>query len=229
VAETPDPERLRDAVQGSLLAVSGLYRVRRNGDLQYDGVRPEGGWAAHGYFSRRLSMLDEGQWVRLLLWKRRWLSPDGAHTCHSRPPEEILSLGCCALIVVVKLWPWLNGEEGVHTSPEVVPEMEGRVHPRTVERWLHRMLPRALEIEQAIRRAVMERCEPRPVERLFPTGLSPPLGLLRRRWRDPPAVATLWRALAVLLVGAIELSVPASLLLAEARGRCGTPGRPSLL
>ena len=225
---TVDEERLRDAVQGSLLAVSGLYRVRHDGDLQFNGVRPDGGWDAHGYFSRRLWMLVDGRPIRRRLWKRRWLSPDGGSTCHSRPPEDIPSLGCCSLIVVLKLWSALDGDGGTHTCREVLAELEDHVHPRTVERWLRRALAHALELQQAVRRAVIERCEPRPVERLFPTGLSPPERLLRRRWRDPPVVAILWRALAVLLVGAIELAVPASLLLAEARGRCGTPGSSSL-
>ena len=222
---TLEIEYLRDAAQGSLLAASGLYRVRHGGDLQYDGVRPAEGWNAHGYFSRWLWMLLDGQPIRKRLWKQRWLSPDGQHTVHSRPPEDIPSLGFCSLIVVLKLWAGLDGGKGLHNSDDVLPSMQGQIHERTVERWLHRALPHALKIEQATRRAVMERCEPRPVERLFPTGLSPPAGLLRRRWRDPSAVATLWRALAVILVGAIELGIPLSLLLAEARGRCGTLGR----
>jgi hypothetical protein len=226
VTGTVDEGRLREAMQGSLLAVTGLYRVRRNGDLQYDGVRPDGGWDAHGYFPRRLWMLVVGRPVQHRLWKRRWLAPDGASTCHSRPPEDVPSLGSCTLIVVLKLWSWLDGGEGLHACREVLPELEGHVHARTVERWFRRILPQALELQQATRRAVIDRCEPRPIERLFPTGLSPPVGLVNRRWRDPSPVGTLWRALAVLVVGAVELAIPASLLLAEARGRCGTPGRP---
>ena len=224
-----DAERLRDVVRGSLVAVSGLYRVRSDGDLQYDGVRPDGGWDAHGYFLRLLWMLSDGKLVRRRLWKQRWLQPDEGRTCHSRPPEDIPSLGCCSLIVVLKLWSLLDGDDGCHNSgDEVVPELRGHVDARTVERWLHRALPHALELQQAALRALIERCEPRPVERLFPTGLSPPRGLLHRRWRDPSLVASLWRALAVIVVGATELCIPASLLLAEARGRCGTPGRRSI-
>lgn len=228
MAGTFDAGQLREAVQGSLLAVSGLYRVRSNGDLQYDGVRPDDGWDAHGYFSRQLWMLVEGRPIRRRLWKRRWLSLDEGRTCHSRPPEDIPSLRSCTVIVVLKLWALLDSAAGLHTSPEVLPALEGHVSPRTTSRWIRRALPRALELQQAVRRAVIERCEPRPIERLFPAGLSPPRGLQCRRWRDPSAVATLWRAFAVLLAGAIELSVPAALLLAEARGRCGTPGSSSL-
>jgi hypothetical protein len=228
VAGTFEAGQLREAVRGSLFAVSGLYRVRGDGDLQYDGARPDEGWNAHGYFSRLLWMLVEGRLVQRRLWKRRWLSPDGGRTCHSRPPEDVPSLRSCALIVVLKLWALLDGTTGLHTSPEVLPALEGHVSPRTTSRWLRRALARALELQQAMRRAVIERCEPRPIERLFPAGLSPPQGLLCRRWRDPSAVATLWRALAILLAGAIELSVPSALLLAEARGRCGTPGSSSL-
>ena len=225
---TLDAERIREATRGSLFAVSGLYRVRSDGDLQYGGVRPDGGWDAHGYFPRWLWMLLDGRPVRRRLWKRRWLLPEEGRTCHSRPPDDAPLLRSCTLIVVLKLWALLDGTSGLHTSPEVLPELEGHVSPRTASRWLRRVLPRALELQQAVRRAVIERCEPRPIERLFPAGLSPPRGLVCRRWRDPSAVSTLWRALAVLFVGAIELSVPTALLLAEARGRCGTPGSSSL-
>ena len=225
---TVDPEQLRQAIGGSLLAVSGVYRVRHGGDLQYDGVRPGDGWDAHGYFPRQLWMLVGGQLVRRRLWKRRWLSPDEGRTCHSRPPEDIPSLWSCTVVVVLKLWALLDGDDGAHSSGDVLPELEGHAHPRTVERWLHRALPHALQMQQAARRALIERCEPRPVERLFPAGLSPPEGLLHRHWRDPVAVSTLWRALALILVGAMGLGVAPSLLLAEARGRCGTPGSRSL-
>jgi hypothetical protein len=228
VGGTFEGGRLREAVRGSLFAVSGLYRVRCDGDLQYDGARPGEGWDAHGYFSRLLWMLVDGRLIRRRLWKRRWLLREVGRTCHSRPPEDVPSLWSCALIVVLKLWALLDGTSGLHTSPEVLPALEGHVSPRTTSRWLGRMLPRALELHQAMRRAVIERCEPRPIERLFPAGLSPPRGLQCRRWRDPSSVATLWRAFAIVLAGAIELSVPSALLLAEARGRCGTPGSSSL-
>jgi hypothetical protein len=221
---------VRAAVQDSLFAASGLYRVRSDGDLQFDGTRPDGDgrWHSHGYFERRLWMLRGGQLVRRRLWKRRWLHHGEGRTCHSRPPEDVPSLWSCTLVVVLKLWGLLDGGAGLHTSVEVLPSLEEHARPRTVSRWLRRAATHALELQQAVRRAVIERCEPRPIERLFPTGLSPPQDLVSRRWRDPLAVATLWRALALLLVGAIELSVPSALLLAEARGRCGTPGCSSL-
>ena len=173
-------------------------------------------------------MIWDGRLVRRRLWKRRWLLPDAGRTCHSRPPEDIPSLWSCMLIFVLKLWVLLDGDDGLHNSRDVLPELEGHAHPRTVDRWLHRALPHALRMQQAARLVLIERCEPRPFERLFPTGLSPPEGLMHRRWRDPVAVCTLWRALALILVGAIALGVPPSLLLAVARGRCGTPGSRSL-
>ena len=228
MAGTFEAERLREAVRSSLFAVSRLYRVRGDGDLQYDGKRPGEGWDAHGYFPRQLWMLDDGGLVCHRLWKQRWLRREDGRTCHSRPPDDVRSLWSCALIVVLKLWALLDGTSGLHTSPEVLPGLEGHVSPRTTSRWLGRLGSRALALHQAIRRAVMERCEPRPIERLFPAGLSPPRGLACRRWRDPPSVATLWRALAILLAGAVELSVPTAVLLAEARGRCGTPDTSSL-
>jgi hypothetical protein len=124
----------------------------------------------------------------------------------------------CTLIVLLKFWAWLDGASllGGH---EVVPELETHGGFRTVQRWLGRAVARAGEVLHYIRLAVIERSEPRPVEHLFPSGLDPPESLSRRRWRWPKEIRELWQALAWLFGGAIALSTPASLLLAEARGR----------
>jgi hypothetical protein len=141
-------------------------------------------------------------------------------TCHSRPPDDVAQVWSCTLIVVLKLWSWLDAGDGSVNAPEVVDELETHASVRTVERWMKRAVPRALETEQAIRHALIEKCEPRPVEHLFPGGLSPPDELIHRRWRiDPSEIGTLWRAFAWLFGGATKLSVPAACLLAEARGR----------
>ena len=95
--------------------------------------------------------------------------------------------------------------------------------PKTSQRWLHKLLPYAMNTQQAIRRAVIGRCEPRPFETLFEGDLSPPKGLERRPWKDPASVSTLWRAFAILFRGALGLDVPVAHHLAEARGRWGDP------
>jgi hypothetical protein len=213
-------------VRSSLfVAGSGVYRQRANGDLQYDGVRPREGWHAHGYFARRIWMLDMARLklVRKRVWKRRWLDPVVVETCHSRPPDDAAQVWSCTLVVVLSLWAWLDSGQGVCNAPEAVPELQDHPSPRTVERWLVRAADRADDVLQTIRQAVIERSEPRPVEHLFPGGLSPPETLLHRRWRrrDATEIGHLWQAFAWLLGGAIELEVPAALLLAEARGRKG--------
>ena len=208
-------------VASSFCVVAGVYVRLPNGDLRFDGVRPGPDWHAHGYFSRRLWMLVQGRRVRRRLWKRRWRNPKTRVTCHSRPPDDAASVWSCTLVVVLKLWAWLDGD-GLLTSREVVDELEGHAAFRTVQRWLGRALDRVDELLHYLRHAVIERCEPRPVEHLFPSGHDPPAQLLRRRWRRPVEVARLWQALAWLFGGAIALATPAALLLAEARGRRGT-------
>lgn len=160
-----------------------------------------------------------GHLGRVWLRKQRWLDPATGRTCHSRPPDDVPWLHFCTLVIALKLWSWLDGGRGVASAPAGVLDLQDRPSARTAQRWQARALPYAMEFQQAIRLAIIERCEPRPVETLFPGGLSPPDLLMRRSWRDPPALDKLWRALALLLGGAIRLSVPAAVLLAEARGR----------
>jgi hypothetical protein len=160
-----------------------------------------------------------GHVTAVWLQKQRWLDASTGRTCHSRPPDDVPWLHFCTLVIALKLWSWLDGGRGVATAPSVVLDEQDRPCPRTVQRWLARARPHAMEIQQAVRLAIIERSEPRPVETLFPGGLSPPGHVVRRPWRDPPALDKLWRALAMLLGGALGLCIPAAVLLAEARGR----------
>jgi hypothetical protein len=121
--------------------------------------------------------------------------------------------------VVLKLWPWLNGAAGLHNAKEVTHTLDDIPSSRTVQRWLRRASDIAIELQQQSRHALIERCEPRPVEHLFPKGLSPPESLSRRRWKEPEVVTTLHRALTMLFVGAVQANTPTTVLLAEARGR----------
>lgn len=220
---SPSPTEVRKAAQDSLAYVSGVYRVRLDGDLAYDGVRPGPGWTAHGWFPRRIKVLRGGTLRRRRLWKRRWLAPDEHGTQHSRPPDELGGLSFCTLGVILVLWAVLDGDDGPEVCRQVHEAMEDQVSPRTTRRWLARAVRAAERLQHDLREAVIRKSEPRPVELFFPGGLDPPEGLRRRRWRDPYAVVATWRGIAFLLGGAVRLGVATSLLLAEARGRSSTP------
>ena len=199
---------------------AGLYRERPDGSLQYDGGRPAPGWHAHGYMPRRLGQAR--------LWKRRWrrsFAGEGPRTVHSRPPDDLASVHFSAFAVALKLWVWLDADAGIcrYDEPVSVAGLGGS--RRTVQRWLRRALPLAMTTLRAVRRAVIERSEPRPMEQLFPRGVPPPDSLRRRPWREPASVCSLWQALALLLRGAGALNVHPPVLLAEARGRQATPNQ----
>lgn len=214
---TPSLEQLREVASNSLFVVGCVYTRRSNGDLQFAGARPGPGWQGHGYFSRRLWVLQAGELKRVRLWKHRWLdSAEGTGTVHSRPPDEMGQLSVCVLVYVLALFGWLSAPCGLQNHEPIVFGLKSVPSTRTCQRWLQRALLRVLETQQACRLAVIERCEPRPVESLFPGGLSPPKWP-RRLWRDPPLVANLWRAYALILGAAVTLHLPAALLLAEAR------------
>lgn len=204
------------------LSTDGCVR-RPDGSYLYAGKRPdEGDWHGHGYFERMLWVLGEKELERVRLLKHRWRLVGTNKTCHSRPLEDSPSFGSSLAIVMLVVFTWLDSDKGLNHRDRRSPiaDIEERcASRRTSQRWLHKFLLDSLNIEQAIRRAVIERCEPRPVEKVFRGGLSPPDGLERRGWSDPPSVTILWRALAMLFLGALDLDVPVSTLLTEARGR----------
>jgi len=102
---------------------------------------------------------------------------------------------------------------------EALPALDAAGARRTVQRWLHRLLPDAARLQGALRTAVIERSEPQPIERLFPVGLSPPEAVRCRRWKNPDATYRLVTGLAFLVEGAVALSLTATGLLAEAQQR----------
>ena len=217
----------RQLVATSLLTAAQVYLPRPDGSFVFYGERPsDGHWHGHGYFARGLWVLRDGALVRITLWKHRWLLVGTTTTCHSRSPEELPSFGASVLVVFLVLFGWLDSGKGVSSRErrEPVAGMEENcASRRTMQRWLHKLSPNALKIQQANRRAVIERSEPRPVEILFRGGLPPPKALVQQRWKDPSAVTTLWRAIAILFCGALGLDVPVALLLTEARGRWSDP------
>ncbi len=193
---------------------AGPFRRRPDRSLQFDGERPGPGWHAHGYCSCGLTFIEGSRLVHRRLYKRRWLDPATGTTTHSRPPDALPYFRVSTGLVVVALAVFLE-----IAVPEVgsleVEEIRSR---RTFERWRRRAARYALHVQQAIRHALIERCEPRPVEYVFKGGLSPPSSPT-----DPPAVTTLKRGLSMGILGARRLEVPLAVLLAEARGRWTGP------
>ncbi len=205
----------------STFDLAGTCRRRSDGSWQYDGTRPGSGWHGHGYFTKDLTTLQAGTPFKIPLHKHRWLLAGTNTTQHSRPPDDVRLVHCCTLVIVLRLWACLSGPKGFHNRSEMLPDLELCGSDRTVQRWLHRALEQASETEKAIELALeeKEKSEPRPKERLFRGGLSPPDSLVCRRWQNSPAVAALWRALAMLLVSARKLGADVTILLAEARRR----------
>ncbi|MBC8426162.1 hypothetical protein H8E07_18770 [bacterium] len=191
------------------------YRRRSDRSLQYDGRRPGPDWHAHGYFCRRLTLILVGRLVQFRLFKRRWRQVGTNTTQHSRPPDDTTRIDLCPLIVVLMIAAAL----GVPFPCDDLPDLESCRSARTVKRWLARTRSGSTDVQQAIRHALIERCEPRPVESLFEGGLSPPEVSLRWPWRDPSPVNQLWRGLTMAIRGATLLDIPVPHLLAEARGR----------
>jgi len=118
--------------------------------------------------------------------------------------------------------------QGVENYEDAFPSLSERPSRRTVQRWMRRALVLAMTTQQLLRFAVIERGEPRPMKRLFPSGLAPPEEPGRRRWSNRLLVEALHRGLEIVVDGAVSFAVPLPLLLAEARGR-STPGEPFLL
>jgi hypothetical protein len=225
---TASQEKLRKAGGTSLCFLSALYTECANGDLVFKGTRPGPEWKGHGYFWRWLWVIREGHRERKRLWKHRWKHKADGRTCHSRPPDELGRVSVCELIFVLVMFGFLSGRSGLHEQEPIFEGFELFPSTRTKQRWLHRALPNAMRAQQAYRLAVIERCEPRPVESLFPRGLSPP-DWARRHWQAPSLVASLWRALALILDAAVKLAIPAALLLAEAHGREDISENPLLI
>jgi hypothetical protein len=222
--DLPFLDAIREVTRDGLHVVSPSYRRRYDGSLQYDGERPGPGWHAHGYFAVGMLVLVQGVVRRAVLHKKRWFEPDAKVTCHSRPPDDPVGARSSTLVVFVALWSWLTSRGlRARTYEPVFPDLDLAVSRRTMQRWLRRALFQGEPTQQAIRMAVIERSEPRPVERLFPQGLPPPRGLLRRHWRDPLMVGRLFRAQVIAVAGSIAFQLPLPILLAEARGRWDGP------
>ena len=200
-----------------LTTAASSYERECDGRLVYRGERPGPEWVGHGVFARWLWTLSDSRMCRIMVHKQRWRRRGTHETRHSRPPDDLGLVAFCSLVVTGVLWGWLASGRGAHGHQAVLPALSERPSRRTAQRWLRRALAHADETALALRRAVIERSEPRPMESHIGGGLSPPAD--RRRWADPIATSKLHSGLCLLLQAAVAFAVPVSVLLAEARGR----------
>lgn len=214
---TLQAELLRVVAHSGLAPLRLLgFEVRANGVWRYPGVRPGTDWHAHGWFTANLPELKDERLVRLRVDKPRWLHPATNRTVHT-PPPGTLGVHYSGLVVVLQLFAWLDASVGLHRFDALFGALDDRPSRRTVQRWLTRFQPRALELQQHARRVVLTyRDEPRSLDMLFPGGIPPPPALRRRPWREPHRVGQLFRALAMVLGAAVAMNVPVALLVTEA-------------
>lgn len=207
-------------MKNSLFALGGVYRPHKGGSYIYVGERPDADCYGHGYFPRWLVVLVSGQPFRICVYKHRWIYKTTGETTHSRPPDDPRLVRFCTLIVMLRVWASLSSNLGFYNRKEAFEGLEtGCGGERTVQRWVSRAISNGMEIQQAIRLVLIEESEPRPVERLFNGGLSPPDAVMRRRWKSPSNLSRLYLGYAMLLVASRKLAKHASRLLAGARRR----------
>lgn len=200
-----------------LTVAASVYERKADGSWLYRGERPGPEWVGHGTFARGMWTLVDADLRRVRVHKQRWRLRGTHQTRHSRPPDDLGSVTFCSLVVTAALWGWLASGRGADSHDPVLPALVERPSRRTVQRWLRRARGHADETALALRRAVIERSEPRPMESHIGGGLSPPAD--RRRWADPSQISKLHSGLCLLLQATVAFAVPVSVLLAEARGR----------
>lgn len=212
---TLQPDLLR-AVAGSGLAALRLsgFTVDDDGVWHYPGVRPGPKWHGNGSFVAAHGDLDRSRLVVLRVAKPRWRDPATNASVHTPPPGD-LGARYSGIIVALQLFAWLDAAVGLHRFEALFPSLDDRPSRRTVQRWLARLLPRALILQHHARLVVFRFVDkPRPLDVLFPGGIPPPAR--PRPWRDPVPVAQLFRGLAMVLGAAMAVSRPAALLVTEA-------------
>lgn len=219
------PSRARSAVLKIGAGLIGRYTSGPDGQFQFEGPRPGPGWHRHDWRPRRLTFVRDGGLAEAVVARRRWLLFGTTETRVDRTPDEVGAARTVTLLMLLKIAAWLLSGVGLHTHDDPVDPTERAGSPRTMQRWLHRLLPDAVHLQGALRTAVIERSEPHPIEQLFPGGVSPPEAIRCRRWKDPVATYRLATALAFLVHGAVALSTSVTVLLAEAqKGLDGTLG-----
>ena len=213
---------LLSGFQDGFLFTSGKYFLYQGA---YAGVpeRPcvcdkchsrSGCFHAHGRYTRWVKTLKHAILTPVRVWRQRWLCLCCGRTMSNGTPDVLPHVPNCPLVVLALLWSYIEGGKGIYNS--IPQELDEAAAPRTLARYAKRAKAVCLETQQAIREALIEAREPRPWDESFHQGLSPPESLSKRH-RDAPKATTLWRSLAILLIGSKTLSATPSLLTARAR------------
>jgi len=219
--------------------LGGGYEIDSAGGAWFRGERPEkcskcgasSGqgllFHVHGWTGKRMVTLHRGDFVAVQLEKQRWKCTRCGTTTHSRPADDLPHVQACSLVVVLFLTAALvHGREKAYRAlPETSIEV---ADVRTVGRWFRRALDVSVYTHQFLREAIIERCEPRPVEELFRSGLSPPDAVLRRTWTNRKATSRLWQSLTLTSTTSKDLQVPTAQLLARARETANEYSQPFL-
>ena len=169
---------------------------------------------AHGRYTRWVKTLKDAVLTPVRVWRHRWLCLCCGRTMSNGTPDVLPNVPNCTLVILALLWAYLEGGKGIHNS---IPQgLYDAATPRTLARYVKRAKAVCLETQQAIREVLIEIRDPRPWDESFHQGLSPPESL-RKRYHDSPKATTLWRSLAILLLGSKTLLVTPSVLMARAR------------
>lgn len=188
-----------------------------DGRLVFRGDRPGPGWHAHGTTEQRVTVLHADRLVDVDLHKQRWLEVATGHTVHDRPHFTVPWSRHGLDVVLVAVAAWLLGGVGLHRAD--FPWQADRPDRRTVQRWLHRLRPDSLRWHVAIRKALLDRLAPRPLEEILPTAGIPPPGGCARFSSGSVEVWPLRSGLWLAVEGARALDIPVRTLLVEARWR----------
>lgn len=154
----------------------------------------------------------------MVLQRRRWRRAGTHDTRLDHAPDEVPGARAALAAVLVAVAAWLLSAASLLEHRRALP-----VARRTLARWRSLLASNADRLQGALRTAVIERSEPQPFESLFPSGLSPPGDVRRRRWKDDDALYRLVGALTFLVRGAEALATSVTVLLAEARRRHDAP------
>jgi hypothetical protein len=177
-------------------------------------ARTSGGFHAHGRYKRSLTTVHRQSISRIKVWRHRWLCLCCGRTMNNGTADVLAHVPNCTLVIVALLWAYFQNESGYYN--QCGHYLDKAAAPRTLARYLKRAKAVCRTTQQAIRQVLIERSEPRPWDQGFAHGLSPP-GWLIKRHRDPDSTGILWRALAMLNIGANKLLIAPCLLMARAK------------